>query len=556
MYTVVRINNHEPLKDRYKHENETPLSDADVGKRWLKKCDGGGRLQKQSAEKSTLNLQYTVTNGPYTNAPSNPVLQAFVNAYNNHEDLILCPDDIWLVICISYAQYVNANAEKLRHIFVDHQGKKELTVFEPPGKDERDWTDFFGAMKQEIEQNVKGDIVSVLTANYSTTGKVEAILSNACIMDTFQSYFEYTRVMTMCGIRNVKFMGTLDDWKMLKNKTEQMKAYSEGEFYNSPLSSTPQRMKNDLSDNISRVNESTTTIIPTENKRKTICILGDSLLRDLDPKIISDKKHLVKIKTHGGEKLSKLNDKVKTKYEHLLKESNTVIFVCGTNSISDHDVNECIREAETLIKTTKSINSNINICMTTVPFRSCKLNQGGFDKIASYNKQLKQICQEQNVELIRINFERELAEELSIPGFLHYRNDFSRKSQGIVTYVRHDINHSLIACSNEAMAMLLEVQVSAYFLLQNAKKDVPLILVGDFNVNTAAPPGGLQQILELFSIRRAFSVSTTHKNTKIDNVFYSNEWEQPSTKVFPELGKSPHFLLEAKFNLQSKSKQK
>ncbi|CAF1065888.1 unnamed protein product, partial [Didymodactylos carnosus] len=324
----------------------------------------------------------------------------------------------------------------------------------------------------------------------------------------------------------------------------------------SPLSSTPQRMKNDLSDNISRVNESTTTIIPTENKRKTICILGDSLLRDLDPKIISDKKHLVKIKTHGGEKLSKLNDKVKTKYEHLLKESNTVIFVCGTNSISDHDVNECIREAETLIKTTKSINSNINICMTTVPFRSCKLNQGGFDKIASYNKQLKQICQEQNVELIRINFERELAEELSIPGFLHYRNDFSRKSQGIVTYVRHDINHSLIACSNEAMAMLLEVQVSAYFLLQNAKKDVPLILVGDFNVNTAAPPGGLQQILELFSIRRAFSVSTTHKNTKIDNVFYSNEWEQPSTKVFPELGKSPHFLLEAKFNLQSKSKQK
>ncbi|CAF1417351.1 unnamed protein product [Didymodactylos carnosus] len=227
MYTVVRINNHEPLKDRYKHENETPLSDADVGKRWLKKCDGGGRLQKQSAEKSTLNLQYTVTNGPYTNAPSNPVLQAFVNAYNNHEDLILCPDDIWLVICISYAQYVNANAEKLRHIFVDHQGKKELTVFEPPGKDERDWTDFFGAMKQEIEQNVKGDIVSVLTANYSTTGKVEAILSNACIMDTFQSYFEYTRVMTMCGIRNVKFMGTLDDWKMLKNKTEQMKAYSE-----------------------------------------------------------------------------------------------------------------------------------------------------------------------------------------------------------------------------------------------------------------------------------------------------------------------------------------
>ncbi|CAF1200627.1 unnamed protein product [Didymodactylos carnosus] len=100
--------------NRYKHENETPLSDADVGKRWLKKCDGGGRLQKQSAEKSTLNLQYTVTNGPYTNAPSNPVLQAFVNAYNNHEDLILCPDDIWSYDIMWYSKrQIHGHARRL-----------------------------------------------------------------------------------------------------------------------------------------------------------------------------------------------------------------------------------------------------------------------------------------------------------------------------------------------------------------------------------------------------------------------------------------------------------
>ncbi|CAF1134795.1 unnamed protein product [Didymodactylos carnosus] len=177
------------------------------------------------------NVLYTVANGPYTDIPSNSVLQAFVTAYNNHEDLILSPDDIWMVICINYALHVNENAEQLRHLFVDHQGKKQLTIREPPGKEECDWTDFFDRIKQEIEKNIKGTIVSTLTSNFSTTGKVEAILSNTCIMDTLQDYFEYDRCMTACGIRDIKFMGTLDDWKLLREKTEQMKAYSQQIFH-------------------------------------------------------------------------------------------------------------------------------------------------------------------------------------------------------------------------------------------------------------------------------------------------------------------------------------
>ncbi|CAF1112623.1 unnamed protein product [Didymodactylos carnosus] len=178
-------------------------------------------------KKSHYKLQYTRKNGPYNSKSSNPILQAFMNAYNNHEDLILSPDDIWLLITINYAKYVNSNSELLRHFFVEHEGKKTLTVIEDVCKDENDWTDFFGNMKKEIEKGVKNSsIVNTLISNYSTTTQVESILSFATIMDTFKNYFDYGRFIPTCGIRQIHFMGTIGDWYLLKRKTEQIRSYT------------------------------------------------------------------------------------------------------------------------------------------------------------------------------------------------------------------------------------------------------------------------------------------------------------------------------------------
>jgi len=148
-----------------------------------------------------------------------------MNAYNNHEDVILSPDDIWMVVCLNFTKYVNNNSEELRSLFVNHEGKKKLTVVEPIGKDENDWTDFFGRMKEEINKNVNGDIVNVLSSTFTTTGMVEGILSHACIMDTFKEYFKYGRRIPCCGIRNVAMMGSLDDWVNLKNKAIRLKEF-------------------------------------------------------------------------------------------------------------------------------------------------------------------------------------------------------------------------------------------------------------------------------------------------------------------------------------------
>jgi hypothetical protein len=81
-------------------------------------------------------------------------------------------------------------------------------------------------MRSKISANIKNDVVDLLTSNFSTTGFVEGLLSSACIMHTFKKYFDYTQCVMGCGIRNVHFMGTVDDWKLLRKKAEELKMFT------------------------------------------------------------------------------------------------------------------------------------------------------------------------------------------------------------------------------------------------------------------------------------------------------------------------------------------
>ncbi|CAF4310784.1 unnamed protein product, partial [Didymodactylos carnosus] len=160
------------------------------------------------------------------------------------------------------------------------------------------------------------------------------------------------------------------------------------------LTSTPNKTNSVLSNNSAQIQSSP----KSKPNIKTTVIVGDSLLQDLDPRVLSDKTNTIKIRTHPGEDLKDLNIKLRSKYQNLLQSSESAIIVCGTNSISNHTVSKCIEEAESIIKTTKLINSRVNLCMVAVPFRGRKLNTGNFEKIAEYNKQLKTLCQKENVE--------------------------------------------------------------------------------------------------------------------------------------------------------------
>ena len=57
-----------------------------------------------------------------------PLLNGFYTAHTNHYSIRIKPDDIWLLIVQAFSNHVNANSEKLRHLFVNFDGKQKLSV--------------------------------------------------------------------------------------------------------------------------------------------------------------------------------------------------------------------------------------------------------------------------------------------------------------------------------------------------------------------------------------------------------------------------------------------
>jgi len=69
-----------------------------------------------------------------------------------------------------------------------------------------------------------------LISEFSTTGPVARTVSEIVLMDVVQSYFTY-EVWTDCGIPSLTLDGTVEDWKKLRSKAEQLKTYGDLDWW-------------------------------------------------------------------------------------------------------------------------------------------------------------------------------------------------------------------------------------------------------------------------------------------------------------------------------------
>eukprot|EP00742_Colponemidia_sp_Colp-10_P011251 GILJ01012478.1.p1 GENE.GILJ01012478.1~~GILJ01012478.1.p1 ORF type:complete len:443 (-),score=52.80 GILJ01012478.1:150-1478(-) len=152
--------------------------------------------------------------------------QAMVYAYNNHLDLILSPDDTWIMILLKFSEYINREnrAEQWRDRLVAFQGKQKLSVVGSSGAEAYDsqWGEFFERMLERIGNSIRPEVKPLFTNLFSTTGRVETMVASATVMSSFKTYFSYSRCIPCCGIPNVRFLGTLQDWESLLGKTLQL----------------------------------------------------------------------------------------------------------------------------------------------------------------------------------------------------------------------------------------------------------------------------------------------------------------------------------------------
>ena len=153
------------------------------------------------------------------------LLSAFLVAFYDHMPLRLSPDVIWVTLARGFALHVSEHAERLRHRFVSHSGKKKLSVERLdffPGKD-NPWPEVFDAFSNQLDERT-GGLSAIVRADFSTTGSVERAVSNLMAMEAMKSYFEY-EMRAGCGIPTITLTGTVADWRKLREKAQGFAEY-------------------------------------------------------------------------------------------------------------------------------------------------------------------------------------------------------------------------------------------------------------------------------------------------------------------------------------------
>ena len=200
-------------------------------------CDGKRIAEYMVSGKNEYDGTYSIVATSFAdehNLSTMDVYSALYTAFAQHRSVTLSPDVIWLLISQGFSRYVNAHAEELRPLFVDHEGKKELVVITERDllSEPADWPRLIGDFASKINQNTKGDIANIITADFSTTGPVERVASQVTLMENMKSYFDYT-VVLICGIPSITLTGTLEDWRHVLEKTMKLKHYGLDEWIES-----------------------------------------------------------------------------------------------------------------------------------------------------------------------------------------------------------------------------------------------------------------------------------------------------------------------------------
>lgn len=142
----------------------------------------------------------------------NNLINTLLTGYNAHIPVCLRPDDIQMALQMAFATCINNNAEKMRHLFVEHEDKIKLKVYHPSF----DMNYFTKTFKELMTKNIKNsDFIKNFCTEYSTTTQLLSTVSNMFLINALKEYFSFEMILS-CGIPSVLLKGTQADWHRLK----------------------------------------------------------------------------------------------------------------------------------------------------------------------------------------------------------------------------------------------------------------------------------------------------------------------------------------------------
>ena len=150
-------------------------------------------------------------------------------SFASHCHLILDPDTIWLTIEKGLALHITQNSEKLRHHFVDFDGKQTIEVNRDhfiKGNPDNDWEGCFDEFSEKIGEFI-GKKRDLIVGDFSTTEKLQRVASEIVLMDSMSNYFNYA-CCTKCGIPSVTLEGNVSDWENIKERVGNLDEFGLG----------------------------------------------------------------------------------------------------------------------------------------------------------------------------------------------------------------------------------------------------------------------------------------------------------------------------------------
>lgn len=152
------------------------------------------------------------------------LVSTLLDAYAQHHELLLRPDDVWQAILTQLNFYVNGGrAERLRDVFVDFDGQRELRIETCCSTEALD----YGALAREFTDLIAANVNDPTLVDwsvgpsFSTSTHTDRVVASVTLMSTLRAYFKYT-ISILCGFPKVTLLGTPADWALLRTKIDRL----------------------------------------------------------------------------------------------------------------------------------------------------------------------------------------------------------------------------------------------------------------------------------------------------------------------------------------------
>ncbi|EFA78133.1 hypothetical protein PPL_08782 [Heterostelium album PN500] len=210
-----------------KHDSFKPTNEFDYGEDFRKE-----QFKTKMEKPNQVPLMSSIDSSDKKNhlyIGPNSFVKSCILAYSDHHRIVLRPDDIWISIMTQFSFYLNANSEQLREKLVDFQGKKELTVSANASLFSAPYDDMTLAMTDLIAKNIKDPSIRDWSMpSFSTTTYNDRIVGAVCLMATMKNFFQF-KYQLCCGLPSVTLLGSVEDWKSLKDKAQRLVEFDVGE---------------------------------------------------------------------------------------------------------------------------------------------------------------------------------------------------------------------------------------------------------------------------------------------------------------------------------------